>query len=103
MFFGTYTAASTAPLTGAAVCVSLPLEFIRYVLLDIVPAAILWGVYSGRSSWERQIRRLLVLCAASLAPPRAPDPLVQQAAVRLLAVLTDAALWKCFEPGYSPF
>eukprot|EP00884_Botryococcus_braunii_P011773 jgi/Botrbrau1/20597/Bobra.113_1s0023.1 len=47
-----------------------------------------------------QIRQIILVCAASLAPGgTSGDVLLEMAASRLLAVLTDVSQWRCFEPG----
>lgn len=50
-----------------------------------------------RAAWLRQAELLLLLAAALLGG--GCEALVAAAAVRLLAVLTDAAAWKCYPPG----
>lgn len=53
-----------------------------------------------RAGWLRQAELLLLLAAALLGG--GCEALVAAAAVRLLAVLTDAAAWKCNPPGSAP-
>ena len=43
---------------------------------------------------------MLLLCSALLGG--GCEALTAAAAVRLLAVLTDAAAWKCYPPGQNP-
>lgn len=50
-----------------------------------------------RASWLRQAELVLLLCTA--LPGGGCEALTAAAAVRLLAMLTDASAWKCYPPG----